>query len=110
MRKPQLISNISQYSGLDESVVQRVLNAFVNVVIDALKRDEEVTLTGFGTFSARVRKSRIGVNPRNPSQSIQIPSVKVAKFKAGKALKDALKSDITTDQRSVLFSDLSDDE
>ncbi len=109
MRKPQLISTVAQYSGLDESVVQRVLNAFVNVVIDALKKDEEVTLTGFGTFSARVRKSRIGVNPRNPSQAIQIPSVKVAKFKAGKALKDALKANQSTNEGSVLPSGLDDD-
>jgi len=49
-------------------------------------------LTGFGAFSARTRKGRIGVNPRNIEEKITIPPVKVAKFKAGKNLKDSLKS------------------
>ncbi|MEK7072789.1 MAG: HU family DNA-binding protein, partial [Patescibacteria group bacterium] len=48
--------------------------------------------TGFGAFSARKRKGREGINPRNPSEKITIPSVVVAKFKAGKNLKEALKA------------------
>ncbi|MBI4143089.1 HU family DNA-binding protein, partial [Candidatus Uhrbacteria bacterium] len=49
------------------------------------------TITGFGTFLSKERKGRVGVNPRNPTEKIQIPSVRVPKFKAGKTLKDALR-------------------
>ncbi len=69
-----------------------MLNAFVDLVTTALKKNEEVVLTGFGAFSAKQRAARTGVNPQNPTQKIQIPAVTVPKFKAGKALKDALKS------------------
>ncbi len=78
--------NISKHEGED------MVNAFVDLIIAALKRGEEVVLTGFGAFSARIRAARTGVNPRKPTEKIQIPAVKVPKFKAGKALKDALKS------------------
>ena len=60
-------------------------------IIQTLKEGGDVTLTGFGTFSARRRKGRVGVHPRNPQEAIDIPSVVVAKFKSGKRLKDVLK-------------------
>jgi DNA-binding protein HU-beta len=56
-----------------------------------LKKGDEVVLTGFGAFSVKMRAARTGVNPQKPSEKIQIPAVKVPKFKAGKALKDELK-------------------
>ena len=58
----------------------------------SLKKGEEVVLTGFGAFSVKARAARTGVNPQNPTEKIQIPTVKVPKFKAGKSLKDALKN------------------
>ena len=60
-------------------------------LIVLLTRASSDAVAGFGTFSARERKGRIGVNPQNPSEKIQIPEVRVPKFKAGKNLKDALK-------------------
>lgn len=78
--------NVSKREGED------MVNAFVELVTSALKRGEEVVLTGFGAFSSRTRAARAGVNPQKPTEKIQIPAVKVPKFKAGKALKDALKS------------------
>ena len=77
--------NVSKREGED------FLNAFVDVVTATLKSGGEVVLTGFGAFSVKARAARTGVNPQNPSQKINIPAVKVPKFKAGKALKDALK-------------------
>jgi DNA-binding protein HU-beta len=68
-----------------------MLEAFMAITTEALKAGLEVSLTGFGTFMAKERSARTGVNPQNPSQKIQIAAVKVPKFKAGKALKDALK-------------------
>ncbi len=106
MRKFQLISSISKQTGVDEKIVERVLDSFVDVVINSLKRDEEVTITSFGTFSAKRRKPRVGVNPRNTSQTIQIPSVRVAKFKAGSRLKKELKEDNHTPENQ--FSGFSD--
>ena len=66
--------------------------ALQEIIIEALKRDEDVTIAGFGTFSSRVRAARKGVNPRKPDEIIDVPAVKVPKFKAGKRLKDELKA------------------
>ena len=68
------------------------METFEGITTETLKSGGEVTLTGFGTFMAKQRSARTGVNPQNPTEKIQIPSVTIPKFKAGKALKDALKS------------------
>lgn len=68
-----------------------MLNTLIDTIIAKLKDGEEVTLTGFGTFSSRRRAARMGVNPQNPSERIRINEVIVPKFKAGKRLKDELK-------------------
>ncbi|MFH1667823.1 MAG: HU family DNA-binding protein [Candidatus Komeilibacteria bacterium] len=91
MKKAQLIDKIANKSGLGKKDVERVLDAFENVTIDTLLEKDEVTLTGFGTFSAKFRSARMGVDPRNPQQKIQMPEMSVPKFKAGKNLKEALK-------------------
>lgn len=92
MNKLELAEKISGKVGLPKAQVEHILNTFVDIVIDTLKQGGDVTLTGFGAFSARKRKGREGINPRNPSEKITIPSVVVAKFKAGKNLKEALKA------------------
>ena len=91
MNKIQLINLIAEKSELETKVVENVINFLEQTVIEKLKTGEEVSLHGFGVFSARERTARMGVNPRNPSEKIQIPAVTVPKFKAGKTLKDALK-------------------
>ncbi len=92
MNKAELSEKLAEKVGLTKKQVEDLLNAFEDTVITTLKAGGEVTLTGFGTFSARVRTARMGVNPQNPSERIQIPEVTVPKFKSGKALKDALKA------------------
>lgn len=92
MNKVELIIKISEKTNLPKIKVEEVLEGFTEQVMAALKADQEVTLSGFGTFSAKMRKARAGVNPQNPTQKIQIPAMRVPKFKAGKTLKDALKS------------------
>lgn len=92
MNKIELSERIATNVGLTKQQVEQVLDAFQETVISTLKSGEEVTLTGFGTFSARERSARMGVNPQNPSERIQVPAVTVPKFKAGKTLKDALKA------------------
>ena len=69
--------------------LRAALDAFVSNVQRSLKSDAMVTLTGFGTFSASTRGERTGRNPQT-GQSIRIPARRVAKFSAGKALKDAI--------------------
>ena len=91
MNKAQLIETVSIKAGVSKKEAEDVLQAFENLVIERLRQDKEVTLTGFGTFSARTRNARMGVNPQNPKERIQIPTVVVPKFKAGKTLKDSLK-------------------
>jgi len=91
MNKAELSEKIAASTNINKKDVDAVLAGFEQTVISALKQGNEVTLTGFGTFSARQRNARMGVNPQNPTERIQIPTVIVPKFKAGKALKDSLK-------------------
>lgn len=93
MNKAQLAHLIADRVGLTKTQGEAVVATFVDVVIDTLKADDKVSIAGFGEFSARTRAGRIGVNPRNPSEKITIPPVRVAKFKAGTVLKKALKGE-----------------
>lgn len=94
MNKAALIERLAQESAVSKKDAERMLESLVKIIIKELIADREVTITGFGTFLSRTRHSRGGVNPQNPSERITIPEVKVAKFKTGKTLKDALKGKI----------------
>lgn len=92
MNKVELAALISDKCGVTKKQAEDMLELMTETIVNTIKTGGEVTLTGFGTFSARVRKGREGVNPQNPSQKITINPTKVVKFKAGKTLKDALKA------------------
>lgn len=94
MNKAALIERIATEAAVSKKEAERMLESLVKIIISELKSGNEVTITGFGTFLARTRHARGGVNPQNPSERIQIPEVTVAKFKTGKTLKDALKGKI----------------
>ncbi len=91
MNKATLIETIANKTSIARKDVETVVESFEATVIESLQKGEEVTLAGFGSFSARERSARMGVNPQNPEERIQIPAVVVPKFKAGKNLKDSLK-------------------
>lgn len=91
MNKVQLSNVIAEKCKITKAEAEKMLDAMIDTIIKTLKEEDEVTLTGFGTFSARRRKGRVGVHPRNVKEVINIPPVVVAKFKAGKRLKDVLK-------------------
>ena len=91
MNKAELAAKIAERLNVPKKTGEDFVAAFEDIVTKTLANEGEVTIAGFGTFSARVRKGRIGVNPQNPSEPITIPPVFVPKFKAGKALKDTLK-------------------
>ncbi len=92
MNKIELIDQLASKTGIERKQSESAVNALVEIVTTTLKSGGEVTITGFGTFSARRREARMGVNPQKPGEKIQIPAVTVPKFKAGKTLKDALKA------------------
>lgn len=92
MNKATLIEALATQNNLPKKEVETILNAFEAMVISTLKAGEEVVLTGFGTFTAKKRSARMGVNPQKPTEKIQIPEVIVPKFKAGKNLKNGLKN------------------
>jgi len=92
MNKTQLAQALSEkVGGVSKAQAEKILDELTRLITENLIKGEEVVLAGFGAFSSRKRKGRIGVNPRNVKEQIEIPSVLVAKFKAGKNLKDALK-------------------
>jgi len=93
MNKAALIETISQNVGISKKQAEDVIDVMTKTITDTIKAGGEVTITGFGAFSAKKRAGRVGVNPRNPSEKIEIPSVTVPKFKAGKNLKEALKKE-----------------
>ena len=90
MTKSDLIDALAADTGLTKADSDRFLKSFTSNVEKALKRGDSLTLIGFGTFSVSNRAARTGRNPQNPSQVINIPASKRAKFKAGSALKKAL--------------------
>lgn len=90
MTKTELTEKIASQAGLTKADAGRALDAMVDSVKAALKKNQKVTLVGFGTFYVSKRKSRKGRNPRT-GQEIKIPAMKVPKFTAGKMLKDAIR-------------------
>ncbi len=82
MNKSELINAMAANANMTKADTAKALNAFLEEVANALKKGEKITLVGFGTFSVAERASRMGINPAT-KQSIEIPSKKVVKFKAG---------------------------
>ncbi len=89
MNKQELVLAIAEKGGLTKANADKVVNAFVETVKESLMQGESIQLIGFGTFSVSERAARIGRNPQT-GKEIQIGAKKVAKFKAGKALDDAI--------------------
>ena len=87
MNKAELIAAIAAKTGDTKKTAEASVNAFVEVVTDALKEGDKVQLLGFGSFEVRKRAARKGRNPQT-KEEIKIPASKAPVFKAGKALKD----------------------
>ena len=91
MTKQDLVNTAATKAGVTKKAAAEVLDAVLAAVTASLKKGENVTITGFGTFRVSARAARTGVNPRNPSEKIKIPAMKLPAFKAGKSLKDAVR-------------------
>jgi DNA-binding protein HU-beta len=90
MNKDQLIDIVSGKCGLSKKQTNECLETILENITKALQKNDKVILTGFGAFVAAKRKARQGVNPKTGAK-IQIPAMTVPKFRAGKALKDAVR-------------------
>lgn len=90
MNKSQLIKNIAASANLTQAQATAALQAFETSIIDELANGGEVALTGFGNFKVTERAARTGRNPKT-GESLEIAASKVPSFKAGKALKEAVK-------------------
>lgn len=88
MNKSELIDAIAASADIPKAQAGRALDAVIETVTEALKKDEQVVLVGFGTFSVKERAARSGRNPQT-GEPISIPAAKIPTFKPGKALKDA---------------------
>jgi DNA-binding protein HU-beta len=91
MNKSDLIEQLAAKLSVTYTDAERMLNSFINLVYETLRNGGKVNISGFGQFSVSHRASRIGVNPRNPTQKITIPELNTPKFRAGEAFKDAVK-------------------
>jgi DNA-binding protein HU-alpha len=91
MTKTQLIAKIADDLDVSKRMAADMVNAFIDSVVQGVKKGGEVRLQGFGTFKKSHRKARTGVNPRNPSEKIQIPAMNVPTFKAGSDFKKAVR-------------------
>ena len=89
MNKGDLIEQIAQAAEISKSAAERAIDALVVSVKTSLRKDEDVTLVGFGTFYAAKRTARVGRNPRTGEQ-VHIAAARLPKFRAGKALEDAI--------------------
>ena len=91
MTKQDLVNAAAQTTGVTKRQASEVLEAVLGSITKSLKKGENVTVTGFGTFRVSKRAARMGVNPRNPGERLKIPAMKLPAFKAGKSLKDAVR-------------------
>lgn len=91
MNKTELISAMAEKAEISKKDAEKALTAFTNVVTDTLVNGDKVAITGFGTFEVVERAERQGRNPAT-GETITIAASKSPKFKAGKALKDAVKA------------------
>ena len=90
MNKTELINAVAEKAGLSKKAAEAAVNATLSAITEGLKSDEKVQLVGFGYFEVKHRAERTGLNPRT-GDSVTIAASKVPAFKAGKALKDAVK-------------------
>lgn len=89
MRKPELAAAIAEKTDLNREQANRVLNAMLEEITNALNRKDCVTLVGFGTFMQRHRGARTGKNPQT-GQPVTIKASNTVAFKPGKSLRDAV--------------------
>lgn len=90
MNKAAIVEKVHATLGGTKADAERAVDTMVDAIINGLKNGQEVSIAGLGIFEAKMRGARTGRNPRT-GESIQIPAMRVPKFRSAKALKDAVK-------------------
>lgn len=90
MNKADIIAKVHEVLGTSKADAERAVECMIDNVTSTLKKGDEVSIAGLGIFSAKMRPARTGRNPRT-GESINVPAMRVPKFRAAKALKDAVK-------------------
>ncbi len=90
MNKTELVAAVAAKAELSKKDADKAVTAVLDSIKDALAEDDKVAIVGFGTFAVKTRAARQGLNPRT-KETITIPEAKIPTFKAGSALKDAVK-------------------
>lgn len=90
MNKVDIIEAVHGQLGNTKAEAERVVDLVFNSITDALKRGEEVSIAGFGIFAVKERAARQARNPRT-GETVNVPAMKVPKFRPSKALKDTVK-------------------
>jgi DNA-binding protein HU-beta len=90
MNKVQLINEVAKKTGLSKAEASAGVNTLFELVSTSLSKNEKVTITGFGSFDVGVRQARRGMNPHT-QKHIEIPELRLPRFKAGKALRVLVK-------------------
>ena len=89
MNKTELVAAVAEKTGMSKKDSEKAVNAAFDSITEALAAGEKVQLVGFGAFEVKERNARVGRNPKT-KETIEIPASRVASFKVGKALKDAV--------------------
>jgi DNA-binding protein HU-beta len=90
MNKKELVDHIAETVDCTKADAGRMLDATTDAIFDTLKKGDEVAVAGFGTFATSKRAARVARNPRT-GEAINVPAMRVPKFKAAKALKEAVR-------------------
>ena len=90
MNKADIINQVHETLGGTKADAERAVETMINSIVDTLKDGNEVSIAGLGIFSAKMRNARTARNPRT-GEAIEVPAMRVPKFRAAKALKDAVK-------------------
>jgi DNA-binding protein HU-beta len=93
MNKSELVTALSEETNFSKKDVAKVLAAFTRIVERTLKKGGKVSLTGFGTYWTSKRPARVGINPAT-KERINLPAVKVPRFKPGKHLKEQIRANL----------------
>ena len=91
INKADLIEKVAQSAGLSKSTAGVAFNTIFSSITKALAQGQIVNISSFGKFEVKKRAARMGVSPRNTKEKIKISAVKVARFRAGKGLKSAVR-------------------
>ena len=91
MKKADLVAIVSEKMDITKKDSTILIDLVFSEITKALTEGDKVSLVGFGTFSVKERAGRIGINPAKKGEKVVIPATRVPAFKAGKALKEAVK-------------------